>query len=93
MNKDFYDQTKVSKVIESYCKEHGINESDFALLVGVHPGHLPRIKSGEMCSYKSLSKIALLGNKTVAYFLRPIPSNLKSEIIAVGAAKSLPVFV
>jgi DNA-binding Xre family transcriptional regulator len=93
MNKDFYNHIKVTSIIESYCASHKINESDLARLVGVHPSHLPRVKSGEMCSYKTLSKIALLGKVEVSDLLMPIPNKLKTEIIAAGKLKSLPVFV
>jgi len=93
MNKDFYNHVKATSIIESYCSSNGIKESDFAKLIDVHAGHLPRIKSGEMCSYKALGKIALLGGVEITDLLLPIPASLKREIVAAGKSKSVPVFV
>ena len=93
MNKDQYKNEKVGEIIQTYCAEHKINESDFAALLGIHPASLPRIKSGETCDYKMLSKIALLGKTEIAELLRSIPDSLKQEIILSGNEKGLPVYV
>jgi hypothetical protein len=93
MNKELYNHEEVKRIIENYCSENQINESDVALLIGVHPAHLPRIKSGEMCSYKTLGKIALLGKVSINDLLQPIPCSFKDEIIEIGRQKSIPVCV
>jgi hypothetical protein len=91
MNKEHYKNELVKEIIEGYCSEHKINEKDFALLIDVHPAHLPRIKSGEMCSYDTLGKIAILGGQKIEELLRPLPNSLREEILQIGNQKGLPV--
>lgn len=93
MNKEQYDNEKVSTIIENYCAENKINERDVAALLNIHPASLPRIKSGETCDFKMLSKIAILGKIAIADLLRPLPESLRNEIILLGQEKGLPVSV
>lgn len=93
MNGEFYNHKKVAEIVEQYCYEHRMSESDFADLLGVHSAHLPRIKGGKMCSYEILCKIAALGKIEISELLRAVPDSLKREMIQIGSQKNIPVFV
>lgn len=93
MNAEFYDHQKVKKIIEDYCYEQRINEADFAELIGVHAGHLTRIKKGEMVSHDSLAKIATLGKVQLKDLILDTPERLKKELVQIGQQKNIPVCV
>jgi hypothetical protein len=93
MNRDFYNQDTVSEIIEKYCADHQINESDFAVLIGVHATHLSRIKRGLMCSPEILQKIAALGGRRPQDLVRDIPDEIRQKLILSGAKNGLPVAV
>lgn len=93
MKGEFYKHEKVAKIIEDYCFEHRIKESTFAVLLGVHPAHLPRIKKGEMCSIDVLGKIAALGKVQITELINNTPDRLKSELFQVGKQKNITVCV
>lgn len=80
MNSDFYDNQEVSSAIEQYCKEKQIKEADFASLVKLDPVQLSRIKGGKSSSYESLCKIAVLVERDVKEFLKPVPQPLVNSV-------------
>jgi hypothetical protein len=75
MNGEFYDYTRVAKLIEEYCEDHSIKEADYAALIEVHPGSLSRIKAGKMCSPETLARIAALSGVGLRSLIsdRPLP--------------------
>lgn len=93
MNGEFYDQEKVTEIIESYCYEHRITEATFAKLIGVHPAHLPRIKKGEMASTECLGKIAVLGQIEFKDLILNTPERFKIELVESGLKKNIPVCI
>lgn len=93
MNAEFYDHIKVKKIVENYCREHRISEADFAALLDVHSGHLPRIKKGEMCSVEILGKIAALGRIPLKDLILDTPERLKKELSDIGSQKNIAVSV
>lgn len=93
MTGELYDSDHVAKLIETYCEQHRIDEADFAVLVGVHPAHLSRIKKGKMCSPEILAKIAALGAVSLRELIRDIPERFKQELCEKGRLKGLPVSI
>jgi transcriptional regulator with XRE-family HTH domain len=93
MNSEYYDHNLASRLIERYCEEHGIKESEYADLLDVHPGSLSRIKAGKMASPQVLAKIAALGKVSVRDLINEAPESAKAELFTAGRKKSLPVCV
>lgn len=93
MNAEFYNAEKVKTIIEDYCYEHRIKESQFAELIDVHPAHLPRIKKGEMASMDSLGKIAALGKIQLKDLMNDTPDRLKKELFDIGQEKNISVSI
>ena len=88
MNKDFYDYKKVSELVVEYCREHGINQSDYAILIEVKPESLSRIKAGKGCSIETLAKIAVLAGTSLKDLLRDAPLSVRTDVIAAGPTTS-----
>lgn len=90
MNREHYKPETVQKIVADYCSRNGITEAEFAVLIGIHPGSLPRIKSGEMCSEDNLFKISRLGGVPMSELLQSTPSRIEDEINAALKQKNLP---